>query len=112
MQKTVYECDACGKEIGATKHISLLTGNEYCGIAVPPQSLLKVKIGKPAPYVTIPKDFKRAEKGEGESDYHGLDRISLVPHWQVVCAINRKFLHFHNVKCMGSFFSKLMAAAK
>lgn len=36
MQKTIYMCDQCKKEIGTKKHISLVLTHQYSGIAVPP----------------------------------------------------------------------------
>lgn len=35
MQKTIYTCDSCDKEIGPKKHISLSFG-QFSGVAVPP----------------------------------------------------------------------------
>ena len=36
MQKTIYICDQCQKEIGDKKHISVAFGGPVSGIAVPP----------------------------------------------------------------------------
>lgn len=36
MQKTIYKCDECKKEIGEKPHISLVMNNSVNGIALPP----------------------------------------------------------------------------
>ena len=35
-QKTIYTCDACQKEIGEKKHISLQVNSGLSGVAMPP----------------------------------------------------------------------------
>lgn len=82
MQRTIYQCDNCEKEIGRKKHISLILsngggyrGNNACGIAIPPPG----------------------EKGGGA--------------WKV-SGFQNNFIHFCNGKCIGAFFSKLMKSSK
>lgn len=39
MQKIIYHCDQCEKEIGNNKHLSIvLAHSDACGVANPPQA--------------------------------------------------------------------------
>ncbi len=72
MQKVIYLCDGCGREIGKKKHVSLFinTNQQASGIAVPP--------AKSGPWA--------------------------------VSKFKQYFVHFHNGKCAGLYFDKILAA--
>lgn len=40
MQRTIYQCDECEKEIGKKPHLSIMlhNNNHGCGVAIPPRS--------------------------------------------------------------------------
>lgn len=81
MQKTVYKCDQCGREIGEKPHISLVLNinHDGCGIAVPP--------------------LKKGDKHSG--------RYSL---WTTK-RFDRSFIHFCNEEHLAKYFKKKLVAA-
>lgn len=82
MQKTVYKCDQCLKEIGAKKHISLHF-DRFSGIAVPPSTDEMVKFEK------------------------GFSNV-----WKVESSLQGEFVHFCNSICIQRYFSNLLKITK
>lgn len=83
MQKTVYLCDACDKDLGNNKNFSLNLGR-FSGVALPPDPVDPVE-----EYL----------KGFGRN------------RWTVHGNLSGKFLHFCTVKCLTKYFSALFKQA-